>query len=94
MIEVAAVAVLIEPGQHAAPAGHADGSRVVVILEVHAITRELVEVWCDDVRVPRAAQRADGLVVGEQKDDVGFFDSQRRAAQSAEEKKDSQVHGG
>jgi hypothetical protein len=43
-----------------------------MIREAHALARELVEVRREDVLVPLAADRADGLVIGEQDDDVGL----------------------
>ena len=71
VLEIAAVAILVQPRHHAAAARHADRRRVVVIREPHALARQPVEMRRDDVLVPIAASRPAGLIVGEQEDDVG-----------------------
>jgi hypothetical protein len=93
--EVAAVAILIKAGQNAAPAGHADGRGAVVVREAHALARQLVDVRRDHVLVPVASHRADGLIVGEDKDDVraGGVSGGESAAQYAKQRGEKNGNG-
>ena len=65
------MAVFIEPGHDVHAARHTDRSRVVVVIESHAGQRQIVYVRGLDVFVAVASQRVAGLVIGEEKNDVG-----------------------
>lgn len=70
VFEIAARFVFEHSSQHVRSAGHADRSRVIVIVEYDSVVRQFVQVGSFGTRSAVAAHGISRLVVGQQKDDV------------------------
>ena len=71
--EVRAGLVLVHPGEHVGPAGHADRRGVVMTVEGHPVPTDLVHVGRLHFGVAVDADRQGVLIVRKQEDDVGLF---------------------
>jgi hypothetical protein len=68
--EVAPMPILVQTCQDTTSAGHADGSRIVMIQESHTIVGELIEIRSDDILISVTSDRLNRLVVAQKKNDV------------------------